>query len=83
MNDNELLQAISKIIDDKLKLINERLDVIELKQDKAVSKIEDLEIEMKQLQLDVKISERNIRREIHLLKDFSIIHFNYLNVSLV
>ena len=70
---NEDLKAIADLIDSKLdqKLepINQRLDkmdsrfdVIELKQDRTSKKLDDL-------QLDVKIAERDIRRDIHSLKD--------------
>lgn len=59
---NEDLQAISQLLDSKLderlKPITERLDVIEMKQDITSKKLDDLE-------LDVKIAERNIRRDIH------------------
>lgn len=65
----EDLSAISQIMDDKLKPINDRLDkmddrldIIELKQDRTTKKLEDL-------RLDVAIAERDIRRDIHELKD--------------
>ena len=74
---NEDLQALSDMMsnmmsdmmDSKLKPIkgrldkmDQRLDVIELKQDRTVKKLDDL-------QLDVKLSERDIRRDIHTLRD--------------
>ncbi len=66
---NEDLIAISQLLDDRLKPINDRLDktdsrldVIEMKQDIATKKIDDL-------RLDVAISERDIRRDIHKLND--------------
>ena len=66
---NEDLKAISDLMDQKLEPINQRLDkmdsrldVIELKQDRTSKKLDDL-------QLDVKIAERDIRRDIHTLKD--------------
>ena len=70
---NEDLQALSDMMSDmmdsKLKPIkgrldkmDQRLDVIELKQDRTVKKLDDL-------QLDVKLSERDIRRDIHTLRD--------------
>jgi len=63
---NEDLKAISQLLDskldDRLKPINDRLDVIELKQDRTSKKLDDL-------QLDVKIAERDIRRDIHKLND--------------
>lgn len=42
--------------------LENRLDIIELKQDRTTKKLEDL-------QLDVKIAERDIRRDIYTLKD--------------
>jgi len=74
---NEDLLAISQLLDVKLdqkldqKLqpinsrlskIENRLDVIELKHDRTAQKLEDL-------QLDIKISEKNIKRAIHDLND--------------
>lgn len=54
----EDLQAIGEL----LKPIKDRLDVIEMKQDITSKKLNDLE-------LDVKVSERNIRRDLHKLND--------------
>lgn len=51
-----------KAIKDLLKPIYDRLDVIELKQDRTSKKLDDL-------QLDVKIAERDIRRDIRSLND--------------
>ena len=66
MSDNELLSAISdmmdKKLDERLAPINNRLDIIELKQDRTAKKLEDL-------RLDVAVAERDIRRDIHELKD--------------
>lgn len=78
---NEDLQAIADLIDNKLEekleqkleqklepinsrfdKIENRLDIIELKQDRTSKKLDDL-------QLDVKIAERDIRRDIHTLND--------------
>ena len=70
---NEDLQALSDMIDKKLKSelqpikgkldkMDQRIDVIEFKQDRASKKLDDL-------QLDVKLSERDIRRDIHTLRD--------------
>ena len=42
--------------------MDQRMDVFEVKLDRTISKLEDL-------QLEVKISERNVLREIRLLKD--------------
>lgn len=55
MNDMQLILK-------EFEKINNRLDIIELKQNKFSSKLEDI-------QLDIKLSERNIRRDINLLKD--------------
>ncbi len=52
--DNESKEMFQKILD--------RLDIIELKQDRTTKKLEDL-------RLDVAIAERDIRRDIHELKD--------------
>lgn len=54
----EDLSAINEL----LKPINDRLDIIELKQDRTAKKLEDL-------RLDVAVAERDIRRDIHELKD--------------
>ncbi len=80
MDNEKLLQAISdmmdKKLDERLKPINDRLDkmdshfdkidnrldIIELKQDRTSKKLDDL-------RLDVAIAERDIRRDIHELKD--------------
>ncbi len=62
MDDEKLLNAISDMIDKKLEPINDRLNIIELKQDRTAKKLEDL-------RLDVAIAERDIRRDIHELKD--------------
>lgn len=78
MNNEELLTAISDIIDQKLdekldqkldekfdqKLqpIYARLDNLELKQDRTMKKLD-------VFQLDMKVSERNINRNIHKLQD--------------
>lgn len=58
----EDLNAISQLMDEKLKPINDRLDIIELKQDRTSKKLEDL-------QTDVAVAERRITRDIHELKD--------------
>lgn len=62
----EDLNAIGQLMDTKLdellKPINDRLDIIELKQDRTAKKLDDL-------RLDVAVAERDIRRDIHELKD--------------
>lgn len=55
---NELLKPIN----DRLDKMDDRLDIIELKQDRTAKKLEDL-------RLDVAVAERDIRRDIHELKD--------------
>ena len=55
---NELLRPIN----DRLDKMDDRLDIIELKQDRTAKKLEDL-------RLDVAVAERDIRRDIHELKD--------------
>jgi len=58
MTDSEKLDKLIETIGK----IQERLDIIELKQDRTTKKVEDL-------RLDVAIAERDIRRDIHELKD--------------
>lgn len=62
MDNEKLLQAISDMMDKKLEPINNRLDIMELKQERTSKKLDDL-------RLDVAIAERDIRRDIHELKD--------------
>ena len=69
MADNEMLSLILEKVNnleiatnDRFDKISDRFDVIELKQDRTSKKLDDL-------QLDVKIAERDIRRDIHTLKD--------------
>lgn len=52
--DKESMEMFQKILD--------RLDIIEHKQDRTEKKVDDL-------RLDVAVSERDIRRDIHELKD--------------
>ena len=59
MTDKELLKAISQLIDDKLKSINERLDIIELKQNKLSSKLEDIQIDIKLLRFYTFFNKKN------------------------
>lgn len=42
--DNELLQAISDMMDKKLEPINQRLDIIEYKEDRSSKKLDDLHL---------------------------------------
>ena len=73
MDNEQLLQAISEMMDKKLNdslqpinnrldKIEGRLDVLEVLQKRTTKKLDDL-------QLDVKIAERDIRRDIHDLND--------------
>lgn len=73
MDNEKLLQAISEMmdkkLDERLKPINDRLDkmdsrfdIIELKLDRTTKKVEDL-------QIDIAVSERRIKRDIDELKD--------------
>lgn len=55
------MEMFQKILD-RLDKIDSRFDIIELKQDRTAKKLEDL-------RLDVAIAERDIRRDIHELKD--------------
>lgn len=64
------------MMDEKLQPINNRLDKIEDRLDKIEDRLEVLELLQKctakkldDLQLDVKIAERDIRRDIHDLDD--------------
>lgn len=59
--DKESMEMFQKILD-RLDKIDSRFDIIELKQDRTAKKLEDL-------RLDVAIAERDIRRDIHELKD--------------
>ena len=59
--DKESMEMFQKILD-RLDKIDSRFDIIELKQDRTAKKLEDL-------RLDVAITERDIRRDIHELKD--------------
>ena len=60
--DAKFEEKLDAKFEEKLKPIYDRLDVIELKQDLTTKKLNDL-------QLDVKVFERDIRRDIHHLND--------------
>lgn len=62
MENKELLDALRKVVREELAPIYERLDVIDIKQGMTHKKIDDIELNMK-------ISERAIRKDIALLKD--------------
>lgn len=58
MTDSQKLDSIL----DNINKIYDRLDIIELKQDRDSKKLGDV-------QLDIKIAERDIRKDIHSLRD--------------
>ncbi len=81
MNNEQLLQAISDMIDQKLEekldqkldeklkpvymrldRVESRLDSVEVKQDRTIRKLDDF-------QLDTKVAERTVSRNIHRLQD--------------
>lgn len=66
ITDSELLQAISNMIDEKLdqklKPINDRLEMLEIRQELTHKKLDSLA-------LDIKVSERSIKKDIKLLQD--------------
>ena len=53
---------MDKKFDEKLKPIHDRLEILEIKQELTHKKLDDLT-------LDVKVSERAVRRDIHALQD--------------
>ncbi len=59
--DNEGKEMFQKIFD-RFDKIDNRFDILEHKQDRTTKKLDDL-------RLDVAIAERDIRRDIHELKD--------------
>ncbi len=59
--DKNSMEMFQKILD-RLDKIDNRLEIVELKQDRTAGKLEDL-------RLDVAIAERDIRRSIHEPKD--------------
>lgn len=59
--DNESKEMFQKIFD-RFDKIDNRFDILEHKQDRTTKKLDDL-------RLDVAIAERDIRRDIHELKD--------------
>ena len=65
MTDSEkldlLLEKVNNLGSD-MQNVNNRHDIIDLKQDRTSKKLDDL-------QLDVKIAERDIRRDLHTLND--------------
>ena len=58
----EDLQAVKELMNEQLKPINDRLNIMEIKQDRTIKKLDDL-------RLDVAVAERDIRRDIFELKD--------------
>ncbi len=65
MTDSEKLDKLIETVaqmQERFDKIDSRFDIIELKQDRTAKKLQDL-------RLDVAIAERDIRRDIHELKD--------------
>ena len=58
---DKLLETVAQM-QERFDKMDSRLDIIELKQDRTAKKLEDL-------RLDVAVAERDIRRDIHELKD--------------
>lgn len=59
--DKDSMEMFQKILD-RLDAMDNRFDIIEHKQDRTEKKVDDL-------RLDVAVAERDIRRDIHELKD--------------
>lgn len=59
--DRESMEMFQKILN-RLNKMDDRFDVLEIKQDRTDKKLDDL-------QVDFVIAERKIRRDIHELKD--------------
>ena len=65
---DKLIEAVSQIndrldkMDSRFDKMDSRFDIIELKQDRTEKKVEDL-------QIDIAVAERKIKRDIHELKD--------------
>ncbi len=62
MVDNDMLHAMSQLIDAKLKPVQNKLEDMDLK-------MERMQVEIDTLRLDVKSSERAIRKDINKLYD--------------
>lgn len=62
MSDKELIQEISQLINAKLKPVQNKLEDMDLK-------MERMQVELDALRLDVKTSERSIRKDINRLHD--------------
>lgn len=84
MIDNEMLQAIGSLFDEKIRTaikeelepINKRLDsmdnrlgLLEVKADTTHRKIGDLDFKFESVEFKMKEMERSIKRDIHLLND--------------
>ena len=65
---DKLIETVSQMqnrfdkMDSRFDKIDDRLNIMELKQDRTAKKLDDL-------RLDVAVAERDIRRDIHELKD--------------
>ena len=60
--DKKLDSKLDEKLDSKLQPVMNRLEILEFKQDRTSKKLDDL-------QLDIKIFERDVRRDIYTLKD--------------
>ena len=60
--DQKFDEKLDQKFDEKLQPIYTRLDILELKQDRTIKKLDDF-------QLDMKVAERDINRHIHKLQD--------------
>lgn len=59
---DQRFESMDQKYEGKFKSIQDRFDVIELKQNRTAKKLDNL-------QLDVKVAERSIRQELHKLND--------------
>lgn len=67
--EEKLETKLNQKFDERLAPIIERLDLLEFKQDKMNDRLENLELDVKGLDVTVRRSEKNIMREIGKLKD--------------
>lgn len=58
-------RAFSALIDQKLEPINDRLTVIDIKQDRNNRNIKDLELKLEELNTNMKLSNRNLQKQIN------------------
>lgn len=67
--EEKLEVKLNQKFDERLAPIIERLDLLEFKQDKMNDRLENMELDVKGLEVSVRRSEKNIMREIAKLKD--------------